>query len=232
MTEQHTTITIPMGNLTSLVRVVGHAAGKDNSIPSLQVLKFTAGDGDDLLPHFEHRTFSRRAVSGPSLSAVATDRYRMVWASSKCTIEPLVLGGPAEFMLEVGPLLSMVQRFPKQPTGRRRRSLDVVIVVTGEHVQFTVKGDEFEQTSTLPRVWFQFPNVEKVATYGMEKPQPEHYAVSPVFAADMFTAFQKVCRYREPVAVSSSGGNSPVRFSMPNGGQVAASGLLMPVSGG
>jgi hypothetical protein len=226
-----TKITIPMANLTKMIGFAGHAASDDRFGPTvLTAVQFFAGPGDQHVPHFTHRTFDEDKRTVPMLTAAATDRYRLAWASAECTVE----GVPESFMVSAAALRSMVRGFPAMGSGRNKRSYDVVIeVLEKSAVRFTVADEaaDYEQSTTLARVGGTFPNLSRVLRFGHDQMKPEHFAVSPSFAEQMFAAYSRVHRRREPVAVSITGDNLPVRFSMPTDGEVRASGMLMPVKG-
>jgi hypothetical protein len=155
--------------------------------------------------------------------------YRLAWATAECVIDPFVIDRKETFSLPVSALRALVQGFPKPGTGRNRKDRDVRITLgTGGEVRFDVEGEEFSQSTTMTRRNHQFPKWERVVKYGAAA-EPGVFGVSPAFAADMFTALRKVVRYRTAVAVSGSGSNTPVRFSIPSDGPVLASGLLMPI---
>lgn len=228
-----TTITLPMTHLMQMVRFTGHAAAEDKwGLPALSCIQFTAGPGDDHLPHYEHRTFAEHRVSAPLLTAAATDRFRLAWSSAQCTIE----GDPASFMVTAVALRSMVRGLPAQGTGRLKRHFDVTIeVLEKSAVRFSVEDEAtgYRQSTTLATVEGTFPKLEKVLRFGHEQMKPECYAVNPTYAAQMFDAFARIRPYRGvPVAVSHTGDNLPVRFSMVNDSDVRASGMLMPVKEG
>jgi DNA polymerase III sliding clamp (beta) subunit (PCNA family) len=224
--------TMTAADLTHLVTMVSHAASTDDTLPAFRCLKFTIGPGADHLPHFTHRTFAPAPVRMPmAISAAATDRFRLAWATAPCeATSETALVAPVEFMLRGDMLRKMLAAFPKQ--ARRRPSdppFKVVIEVLDSAVQFTVGGVEFEQATTLARTKFDFPKLDKVVVFDTEVSST--FAVDPRFAAEMFTAFTKVRRYREAIAVSTYGEHKPVRFSMDNDGDLMASGMLMPVKG-
>jgi hypothetical protein len=226
-----TKITMPMANLMKMIGFAGHAAGDEQWLPTLACIQFTAGPGEDHIPHFGHRTFDEDKRTAPLLTAAATDRFRLAWASSECVIE----GKPDTFMVTAAALRSMVRGFPAMGSGKNRRSYDVVIeVLEKSAVRFTVadEADDYEQATTLAVVGGTFPNLGKVVRFGHEQMKPESFAVNPTYAEQMFAAFARVHRHREPVAVSITGDNLPVRFSMPTDGEVRASGMLMPVKEG
>jgi hypothetical protein len=230
MTDRRFTMTVP--DLTALVAMVSHAAATDDIAPAaMRSLKFTIAPGAEHIPHFAHRTFAKAPVRMPTaISAAATDRYRLAWATAKC--EPTSEGEvtPVEFLLRADALRKMLAAFPKAGRKPSDGPQKVVIEVTDSAVQFTVGGVEYEQATTLARVRHDFPNLGRVIQY--DEKVESTFAVNPAFAAEMFTAFTKVRKWREPVAVSTYGDHKPVRFSMDNEGDLMASGLLMPVKEG
>jgi hypothetical protein len=228
-----TTITLPMTHLVQLVRFAGHAASDEKwGLPALSCIQFTAGPGEDHLPHYEHRTFSEHRVKAPLLTAAATDRFRLAWASAGCKVE----GDPATFMVTAVALRSMVRGLPAQGSGRNKRSYDVTITLLERGAaRFTVSDEAtgYEQSTTLATVPGDFPKIGKVLRFGNEQAKPDCYAVNPVYAAQMFDAFRHIRPYRGvPIAVSHTGDNLPVRFSMVNDTEVRASGMLMPMKEG
>lgn len=228
-----TKIVIPMTHLQQLIQFTGHAAAEDKyGLPALSCIQFTAGPGEEHIPHFEHRTFTEHRLDTPLLTTAATDRFRLAWASAQCKVE----GDPATFMVTAVALRSMVRGLPAQGSGRNKRHFDVTIeVLEKSAVRFTVadEGTGYEQSTTLATVEGPFPKLEKVLRFGHEQMKPESYAVNPTYAAQMFDAFARVRPYRGvPVAVSQTGDNLPVRYSMVNDTEVRASGMLMPVKEG
>jgi hypothetical protein len=222
-----------MTHLMQLIRFAGHAAAEDKfGLPALACIQFTAGPGAEHIPHYEHRTFAEHRLDVPLLTAASTDRYRLAWASAGCTIE----GDPVSFMVTAKALRSMVRGLPAQGTGRLKRHFDVTIEVLDKSaVRFSVDDEAtaYRQSTTLATVPGDFPKLVKVLRFGHEQMKPECYAVNPAYAAQMFDAFSRIRPYRGvPIAVSHTGDNLPVRFSMVNDTEVRASGMLMPVKEG
>lgn len=230
-------ITLPVEELATITRLALSAAITDDSAPvGIRSVKFTVGPGPQHLHHYEHRTFKPSPFVGDAITAVATDRYRMVWATAP--MEPLpatTIADAFDFHIEAALLKRWLAWAPKRKSPRSAPP-KVVVEVLEQAVTFTVGEDGWEQAVTLPRTDVgtfppNFPNLRNVVTHG-EAEQPDHWAVNPTYAAQMFTALSKACKWREPVAVSSGGANKPVRFSTVGpvkGEGIHASGLLMIV---
>jgi hypothetical protein len=229
-------VTIPQHTLAQMVAMVGHAAStEDWGHGALRTIRFTIGDAYDHVPHYEHRTFTKRSMAGTAISMAATDRYRLAWATAGCTA-PAPMESQVEFLLSATALRKMVAAMPK-PVRRKPSDKHVPLVtltVGDTFVRFAVGDGDYVQETTLAKAGDAsgFPKLDRVVKFGRESDNPDHFALNPAYAAEMFMAFNKVRRWKEPIAVSSSGDNLPVRFSMPNEGEVMASGMLMPVKEG
>lgn len=225
--------TMPVEELATIIRLALSAAPTDDSAPdSIRSVRFTFGPGDKHMPHYQHRTFKEVAVTDVALSAAATDRYRMVWATAPAEPTPSTDAAEAlDFAVPAMMLRRWVTWAPKRKSSRAVPP-KAVVEVTDHVVIITVGEDGWEQATTLPRTDAgrdrpSVPNLRNVVTYDTVE-QPDHWAINAVYGAQMLTALSKVCKWREPVAVSSGGANKPVRFSTVGSG-VQASGLVMIV---
>lgn len=231
--------TFNAADLQAAIDWVGHAASRDDTLPTLTAVQFRYGPATEHPGHYRSGfPLERQYPTGYAVTLATTDRYRLAYATTLLADTDTVTEQPpaGTFLIPAKDLIAAAKAWPKAKA-RQTAPVTVTITATEQMIDITAHDPATlaSATTSVRTVLGDFPKYDRL----LPSTDPERHgtaaiAVTPAYLQGFTAAATKVTKTLTgipPIQLGFTAPKKPIAITVDAGfdSRVQFSGLLMPV---